>query len=247
MFAASTMRTIKLAVAGGLLLGGLAAATPAAADPVNLLQNGSFENGLAGWTITGSETQGYDPVAIHYGAAAGYPTGAFGEAVFANPGGSNSPDAAGSRGAYFVSDLSQGQGLSQSLTLAPGTYQVGFSLYLPHNGFANIGDATFTAALGGLTLLDVAASSLPAGVWLNYVSGAMVNVAGEQAVAFSFSTDRMPSKDVVVDQVYLIRGNPDVNGAPPHLAVVPEPASLALFGSGVLGLALLIGRRRRRG
>jgi len=47
----------------------------------NLVVNGSFESGLAGWTIGGTDLQGYPPVAITYNSATAYPTGAFGEAV----------------------------------------------------------------------------------------------------------------------------------------------------------------------
>ena len=86
-------------VAVGLLSGSMAA------NAANLVVNGSFENGLTGWTIGGSWTDGYAPVAIYYNSATGYPTGAFGEAIPYNNAPTNSPDAVGERAAYFVSDF----------------------------------------------------------------------------------------------------------------------------------------------
>ena len=89
------------------------------------------------------------PAAIHYGAASAYPIGAFGEAVPTNNAPTNSPDAPGRRAAYFVSDFPTNQSLSEVAHLLPGINQIGFSADMPSNGYANIGDATFTAMVAG--------------------------------------------------------------------------------------------------
>jgi hypothetical protein len=95
-------------------------------------------------------------------------------------------------------------------------------------------------------LLDVTASSLLPVTWMNYAAGVTIYGDSAQTVNFTFSTNFFPSKDVVIDQVYVIAGNPPVDGNPPNITV-PEPASLALLGSGLLGLALMVNRRRRQG
>ena len=55
-------------------------------------------------------------------------------------------------------------------------------------------------------------------------------------VSFVFNTNLVPSKDVVIDQVYIIAGNPPIGG-------VPEAATWAMLitGFGMIGAAL---RRR---
>jgi hypothetical protein len=160
------MQRIALAAVAAVL-----AASPALAA-TNLVTNGSFESGLTGWTIGGIDTDpkrvgGYPPAAIFFGSNAQYPTGAFGEAVPANGPGSASPDAPGLRGAYFVSDFTVNQSLSQSVFLKPGNYQIGFSAFAPGNGFNNKGDATFSGTIGNVTLASYAVSSGPRQQWQN--------------------------------------------------------------------------------
>lgn len=214
------------------------AAVPAAAA-TNLVTNGSFEdgaNGLNGWTIGGVDLQGYPPVAIFYGAAASYPNGAFGEAVPANNAPTNSPDAVGQRAAYFVSDLAQNQSLSQQVWLNPGVYQIGFSAYAPANGYGNAGDALFSGTIAGVTLANYAVSTHPKTTWQTFAGSTTIASAGFYNVAFVFNTNKVPSKDVVIDQVYIIAGNPPVPG-------VPEAATWAMLiaGFGMVGATL---RRR---
>jgi hypothetical protein len=222
-----------------LLAAALAAglAGPASAA-VNLVTNGSFESGLAGWTIGGSETQGFPPAAIFYNSATAYPTGAFGEAVPPANAVTNSPDAAGDRAAYFVSDFANLQSLTQTVFLTPGEYTIGFSAYAPANGFANAGDALFKATIANIVLANYAVSSGPATTWVHVDGVANILGAGNYLIEFLFSTNLFPSKDIVIDQVYIIAGNPG-GGDPTD---VPAPAALGLFGLGLLGLAAL--RRR---
>lgn len=227
------MSKYLLAAAAALLVAGPASAA------VNLVSNGSFEiggNGLDSWVIGGVDTQGYPPVAIYYGAAQGYPNGAFGEAVPTNDAPTNSPDAAGARAAYFVSDFADGQSLTQSVWLEAGVYQIGFSAYAPSNGYGNAGEAFFSGTIAGVTLANYAVSSGPKTTWQTFAGSTTILTAGNYDISFVFDTDLYPSKDVVIDQVYIIAGNPPQPG-------VPEPATWAMLitGFGLIGAAL---RRR---
>ncbi len=212
-----------------------AIAAPASAA-TNLVANGSFESGLANWTIGGTDSQGFPPVAILYNSATGYPTGAYGEAVPVNDAGTNSPDLPGAHAAYFVSDFTVNQSLKQTVALEIGTYQIGFSAYAPANGFKNVGEATFSGSIAGVTLASYAVSTGPVTNWQTFADSVEITTAGDYEVSFIFNTNRFPSKDVVIDQVYIIAGNPAVPG-------VPEPASWALLISG-FGMVGFAARRR---
>jgi hypothetical protein len=211
-----------------------AAAAPAFAD--NLVSNGSFENGLTGWTLGGADngTKKYPPVAITYNSSAGYPTGAFSEPVPVQNALTSSPDAAGVHAAYFVSDFAVAQSLSQILTLEAGIYEVGFSAYAPRNGFNNRNEATFKGIMAGVTLADYAVSSGPAQTWQSF-SGVTTLAAGTHTIEFVFSSFGAPAKDVVIDQVYVLLLSNSVS--------VPAPASMSIFALGLVGLAFA-GRRR---
>jgi hypothetical protein len=227
------MRPVALAAA--LLL-----ASPTVAA-TNLVNNGSFELGLAGWNIGGIDNQGFPPVAIFYGMAAPYPMGAFGEAVPAdNAPGSLSPDAAGERGLYFVSDLTVDQSVFQLVFLTPGNYQIGFSAYAPQNGFNNAGDALFSGSIAGVTLASYSVKGGVATTWQHFGGNATIVSAGFYPVAFVFNTNLFPSADVVIDRVYIIAGG----GGGPEIPAIPEPATWAMLIAG-FGLVGATARRRR--
>ncbi len=224
----SFIKTVAAGVVAATFVAGSASA--------NFVVNGSFEDGLTGWTIGGSDSQGYPPVAIFYNSASPYPTGAFGEAIPQNNAPTNSPDAVGERAAYFVSDFATNQSLSQIVgPLAAGTYQIGFSAYAPANGYANFYDATFSGVVASVALANYAVSDGPVTTWQTF-AGAVDLAGGNYLVEFVFNTNGFPAKDVVIDQVYIIAGNPPVG--------VPEPLSLALLGSALIGLGAA--RRFRR-
>ncbi len=219
------MRGLKLA-ALAVALG----ASTAAMAVTNHVKNGSFEDGLADWGISGSDGQGVPPVAIFYDNAADYPIGAFGEAVPGDNSASLSPDAVGKRAAYFVSDLAGPQILSQFVTLGPGTYRFGLSAYAPANGLANAGDARFQASFFGLTLVDFKLSEQPGLRWQHFTSTFTKTSTGTGSINLLFNSNLVPSKDIVIDRVYVV--------------AVPEPASWAMLIAG-FGLVGVSARRRK--
>jgi PEP-CTERM motif len=221
-----TMRFLAAAV----LLAGAGFVSQASA--ANIVQNGSFETGFTNWTLGGT-VDSYPAVVIPYNTGSGYPGGAFGEPIPPNNSATNSPDAAGSHAAYFVSDFAA-ETLTQTVHLAAGVYQIGFSAYLPQNGFNNVGDAMFTGSIAGVTLANFDAASLTPVTWKTYAGSTTITTAGDYLVTFTFNTNFAPSKDVVIDQVYIVPGNP----------AIPEPASLAILGAGLAGLGLTRLRRR---
>lgn len=212
----------KLLLTAALSLPLMASAT------ANLLTNGSFENGLTGWTTSQSPGTIYPIATIAYNSL----PGAFGEAVPPdNFGPSLSPDAVGDFGAYFVDDQTL-QVLSQQFTVTDaGLYNIGFSLYVPANGAANPGAAIMQVTFAdGVTTGLFSVQTLPITTWTGAV-GTFDFQPGQYTVSISFETTGGFSADAVIDRVYV--------------AAVPEPGTYALFLAG-LGVMGLIASRRRR-
>lgn len=220
---------MKYLAAGALAA--LAIASGSAHAATNLIVNGSFETGnFSGWTLSGSPGNAAAAV-LFYGSSASYPNGAYGEAVPADNSASASPDAVGSRAAYFVGDNAS-ETLSQTLTLGVGQYTIGFSVYVPFNGFGNANDASFTGTVAGVNLASFNVDGSTPGQWRHYYGVADIQTAGDYLTQFTFNAGPFPAGDFVVDRVYVIAG------------AVPEPATWAMMigGFGLAGGAL---RRRR--
>ena len=231
----------RFVVAAAAAVAGLAIAGAASASS-NLIVNGSFENGtvadpFAGWIHTGSSSDGYNAVIITYGNTLPYPQGAFSELIPPDSV-SSSPDPVGTHAAYFVGDFSD-ESLSETLTLAAGTYELGFDAYAPANGLHNSdvnvkGDGDFTATVGGVQLLDAQISSFEPQTWTAFRATIVVPEGGQNGdTTFTFSTNFFPSNDVVIDGVFLTAVG------------VPEPASWALMMLGFGGLGAMMRRQRR--
>lgn len=231
-----------------LAVAGFAAATIAApaAAVTNVIVNGSFETGAlgtggyTGWTKTNVPSNAPATI-IGYNSAAQYPTGAFRERVTPDNIVSASPDAVGTKAAYFVGDRSVNETISQLTWLTAGNYRVGFSYYLPQNGLNNIGNASFDARIIGINVASTAITAASTARTWQYASGVgQIQWAGFYETSFVFNSNRSPSKDIVVDRVFAIATTdaPDV-----IIPGVPEPQTWALFvlGFGMMGLSL---RRR---
>jgi hypothetical protein len=215
---------------------GLAVAGQANAA-VNLLANGSFETGdFTGWSYVGVTPSGFPAAVLNYNSPTPYPTGAFGEAVPPDDTASPSPDPVGDHAAYFVADGAT-ETLSQSVFLNPGLYTIGFSVYVPLNGFGNPGNATFTGSVAGVNLANFTVDASTPQDWVHFAGVANILVAGLYDTSFIYNSASGPAGDFVVDRAYIVEG--DRTGG------IPEPTTWALMilGFGGAGVAL---RARRR-
>lgn len=211
----------KLLLTAALSLPLMASAT------ANLLTNGSFENGLTGWTVVNGPGTVYPVSTVEYNTL----PGAFNEIVPPDNNPLNlSPDAVGMFAAYFVDDIAT-QSISQSFQIVDGgAYNVGFSAYLPLNGSLNPGNVSFTVS-SEFTTETVSLSALPAQAWIGN-NVVFTLQPGAYTLSFTFAPVGTGfGKDILLDRVYV--------------AAVPEPGTYALFAAG-LGIMGLIASRRRR-
>lgn len=216
---------------------GLAFASQAGAA-VNLLTNGSFETGdFTGWSYAGVTPTGFPAVVLNYNSATSYPTGAFGEAIPPDDTVSPSPDAVGEHAAYFVADGAT-ETLSQSVFLDVGQYTIGFSVYVPLNGFNNPGNATFSGAVAGVNLANFTVDASTPQTWMHFAGVANIAVAGFYDTSFIYNSAAGPAGDFVVDRAYIVAG--DQTGG------VPEPGTWALMILGFGGAGAALRARRLR-
>jgi PEP-CTERM motif len=213
----------------------------------DLLTDGSFENATQGsyfsGTITNSAWQVTSSGTNLHGVII-QPTG--GSSYPADPLTSGDPQAGGTQVAYFVGDTEMDT-LSQTITgLQIGiSYQVGFDIETPFNGRQNPGIATFSASVGGTTLLSTMTNQLPApangtdnSAWV-HESGNFIATSTTATFTFTFSTlgNSEAGQDVLIDRVYV-----DTTAS----IATPEPASLTMLGLGALGLMGYGWRRKRK-
>ncbi|ODT86522.1 PEPxxWA-CTERM sorting domain-containing protein [Phenylobacterium sp. SCN 70-31] len=211
----------------------------AANAATNLVLNGSFEEAPLGfaWTYSGSgaDVPAHQAVIIPYNSTAAYPGGAFGEPIPPDNSSSPSPDAVGDNAAYFVADNST-ETLSQMVWLDPGIYTIGFSVYVPLNGFNNSGDASFTATVAGQAFTTFNVDGSTPQQWVHYGSIANITVGDWYETSFTYKSGAAPAGDFLVDRVYIVAGN-----------AIPEPGTWALMILGFGGAGAALRRSRRLG
>jgi hypothetical protein len=233
---------------------GLAAAPPVGAIPIPLINNGGFETGdFTGWTVTNQ---------------------ADGAGTFIVTGASTTPSGFGTAGpaggsSYAVSDFGPGaHALSQAFTVPGPALSVILSFNMFVNDWSGVGPIVDPSGLdfapgGGfpfvpnqharVDILSAGASAFDtgAGVLQNLFLGVdpsisnpnpyasyVFNITGTVGAGGTFVL-RFAEVD---NQFFLNLGvdNVSINFAP-----VPEPGTLLLLGSGVLGLGIRVRRRRR--
>jgi hypothetical protein len=210
----------KIALASVLAAG---AATNASAA---IVTNGSFENGLTGWTtFGGGTTPGLGITVITTGGtnSTGY--------------GDNVPNYNGTHAAFFVDDNAF-ETLSQFVTLAANTnYTLSFGLFATASGANNPFGFALTDLIFGTSVFDVAINNnaftdVPVGTWTTHTYNFTTAFSGSYLLNFSFLSGHSPAKDVLLDGVNIA----------PTQGAVPEPATWAMM----LGGFALVGAAMRR-
>src|SRR3546814_2129896 len=121
--------------------------------------------------------------------------------------------------------------------LLPGIYTVGFSAYVPLNGFNNQFNATFNGNVIGQTLANFTVDGSTAQTWVSYADTVTILSAGDYTTTFTFASGGPGAAgDVVIDRAYVVAG--DVTGG------VPAPATWAMMLIGFGGLGAVLRRRR---
>jgi hypothetical protein len=203
-----------------VLLVALLALVAAQAGAINLLQNGSFQSGtFANWTIgttsNGTWGQGFPVVA-------GWPLGGMNAAK-------------GEVGEVNFDGTFQGGTLSQTFTSGAGAATLSFTYFAMNVGEQNPDGGDFVLVLDGITLtsFDVGPIGPGQGILGSLTANANLTAGPhtfEIEVLRKFLADPGNTPNQFVTSA-------DADGP------VPEPGSLILMGSGVLGLAGVLRRK----
>jgi PEP-CTERM motif len=224
----SMIRRRVSAIAGVLFSIGYLLCRPALADTIT---NGNFETGsLAGWTVfttsNGSDGAGLPSVTPFTTATSGTS-----DAAHFNVGEVN------------FDFTQQGGGLSQTI-IAPvsGAYTLTEEFASQDNVGKNVDAGTFSILIDGVTVAsDDLGSFAMAGQLLRGSFNETFNLTAgshvfETEISRQFLSTGPNTPDEYIDNVSL---TPNVKG----VALTPEPSSIALIGTGVLGLAGVVRRR----
>jgi hypothetical protein len=189
-----------------------------------IVDNGSFETGLSGWTQTGSGTT--PGIGITVLTTGGTNTTGYGD---------NVPNFDGTHAAFFVDDNAK-EDLFQSVLLTGGVkYTLSFALFATPSGDNNPFGFTLTNTLGSNILAltnDGSGKDVPVGTWSTYGYTFSAPTTASYTLNFDFVAGSNPAKDVLLDAV--------------NISAVPEPSTWIMMILGFCGLGFLAYRRKNQ-
>lgn len=125
--------------------------------------------------------------------------------------------------------------LIQGVFLTAGQYTIGFSAYMPRNGFNNSGNATFNAKIAGVNLASFDVDGNLPQVWRHFAGVANIATDGFYTTEFTYDSGPAPAGDFIIGRAYIVAGN-----------AIPEPGTWALMIGGFGGAGAMLRRNRRQ-